>query len=298
MSYKNVNLKRTHHALKVLKDGFRKAEQAHEARSADNESFARELRAKYPEGNYSTAFYTSAILPKLKADTDAHNAKNRQQFIDTMGETPAEMLEAVRTLREGADFRTQALDFSDPTLINALKMIDAYGKEMPFEDQRNLCLTFAGDFPALKAIEAKMKKNGLSYHSIAHKMQKQIDGALLDEAESIIYSMFPEAGATFKGNQYREWYNREINETAEILGLDLSVDPYREAIKADAYHTGGNSEWYQEQKRQQEAHKLIREWENDLREMESQGDTEQANRSAKAMYNALAESGIKLREEP
>lgn len=299
MSYSKTDLKATHHALKVLKDGFRKAQSAHQKRADANAAFTQDLNRKYPADHYDKAYYDGVIYPKIRAEVSAWNEKSKQMFVEDMGQTTGEMLEAVRTLREAKDFRTQALDFSDPTLINALRMLDVYGKNMPFEEQRNLCMTFCGDMPALKAIENGMKKNGMKYHEIAHKLQAPVSTEFLDEAEQIIYSMMPEVSdnpSFEKGRSYMLWFNREIDEKAEIYGLDLSVDPYREALRKDVYFTGANSEAWQDQERQQNAHKLVKQWENDLREMESRGDHEQANRSAKQIYDVLAEDGIKLRE--
>ena len=161
MSYKNTDLKRTHHALKVIRDGMVKAKACQQRRKAENESFARALQAKYPAEKYSKTFYESQILPTLKTEVDAHNIKALADFKNEMEQTADDMLEAVKTLKDSADFRSQALDFSDPTLINALKMLDAYGKDMPLGEQINLVYTFAGDMPALRAIENGMKKNGM-----------------------------------------------------------------------------------------------------------------------------------------
>lgn len=299
MSYKNTDLKATHHALKVLKDGFRKAQTAHQKRADANAAFTADLNRKYPAGHYDKAYYDAVIYPKIREEVKAWNEKSKQTFVKDMGQTTGEMLEAVRTLREAKDFRTQALDFSDQTLINALRMLDTYGKDMPFEEQRNLCLSFSGDMPALRAIENGMKKNGMRYSEIAHKLQAPVNSDFLDEAENVIYRMMPEVSENpsfDRGQSYMLWFNREIDEKAEIYGLDLSVDPYREAIRKTAYKAGADSEWSQDFHKEQEAHKLVREWEKDLREMESRGESEQANRSAKQIFDVLTSDGVALKE--
>lgn len=293
MSYKNTDLKRTHHAMKTYLDGMRKAKAAQDKRAQANTEFSRSIQTKYPAGQFSQEYYNSVIYPKLKAEIDAHNERTKTDFIRETETAAAEMLEAAKTLKENADFRTQALDFDDQRLINALKMLDAYGKDMPYAEQANLCYTFRGDMPALRAIENGMKKNGMRYSQIAHDLQKTIDGELLDEMQFKAYQL---QSGNYTFGSYETWFTKELTDKAEAYGLDLTVDPYREAIRKDAYGTGVNSGAFQEQQRQSDAHKLLAKWEKELQEMEAAGNTEQANRSAKQIYDVLAEDGIKFRE--
>lgn len=293
MSYKNTNLKKMHHALKTYLDGMKKAKAAQEKRAADNAEFTNAIRQKYNPEAYKKEYFDTYFLPKMHAEIEAHNKATKEAFLKEMQQTAQEMYEAAETLKEGKDFRLQALDFEDGTLVNALKMIEIYGKDMPAEEQANLCYTFRGDMPALQAIESKMKQNGLHYHSIAHRLQGKLDPDLCDEMAQQAYRL---TLGEYNLKGYESWITEQLNEKAEMYGLDLSVDPYRQALKKDAYTTGGNSEWYQEEQRQQEAHKLIKKWESELQEMEAAGNTEQANRSAKQIYDVLKEDGIKIRE--
>lgn len=293
MSYKNVDLKKTHHAMKVYLDGMKKAKEAQAKRAAANAEFTSALQQKYNPEAYKAEYFDSYFRPKMKAEIDAHNKATREAFLKDTEKIAAEMMEAAMTLRDAEDFRMQALDFEDGTLINALKMLDTYGKDMPLEEQRNLCMNFRGDMPALKAIEAKMKQNGMHYHSIAHKLQARFDPDFCDELAQQAYRL---TLGEYNLKSYEAWFTDQLKEKAEAYGLDLEKDPYREAIRKDAYGTGPNSPQYQEMQRQHEAHKLLAKWENDLQEMEANGATEQANRSAKQIYDVLSEDGIKFRE--
>lgn len=279
--------------MKVYLDGMKKAKAAQEKRAAANAAFTKELRSRYNAEGYRKEYFEGVMLPKMQKEIDEHNRKVDEDFKAEMQETAAEMLEAARTLKAAQDFRTQALDFDDQRLVNALKMLDLYGKAMPIEEQRNLCLTFAGDMPALQAIEHKMKQNGMKYYTIAQQLQAKISQEVTDEMEMQAYKL---TKGKYDLKSYEKWFTDELTGKADIYGLDLQKDPYREAIKNDAYMTGSNSPAFQEQERQSKAHKLIAQWEKDLQEMEAAGNTEQANRAAKQIYDVLAEDGIKFRE--
>lgn len=296
MSYEKTNLKETHRAMKILRDGLKKAQKAHAARMEDNAQFASALRQKYPTEQYSQAYYNSVIYPKLRAETEAHNAQNRQAFVDAMGKTTGEMLEAIQTLKEANDFKKQALDFNDTNLLNALKMIDIYGKQMPYSEQRNLCLTFSGDMPALQALEHKMTQNGMAYASIAKKMQARFSNDFLDELTHIVYALDPEARGAWTGESYMTWINRELDEKAEIYGLDLETDPYREQIRNDVEKDKSGSEMWRDQEKRSEQRKLLKKWEAELQSMEAEGKTEEANRAAKQIVDIFQGDGFKFRE--
>lgn len=287
MSYKNTDLKSTHHAMKVIRDGMRKARACQEKRKHENDVFTAEINAKYPSGKYSKNFYESQILPMMKAEIDAHNEKINNDFMQEMGQTSLDMIEAVRTLKANPDFKNQALDFSDPTLINALKMLDTYGADMPYEEQMNLCYSFRGDLPALRAIEAKMKKNGMRYSRIAHELQSGFDPEMLDEMEQSFVSL---ANGRYTLGGYSDWFTGEIEKKAEYYGLDLEKDPYREALASVMDKTP--KAYLDQQEKQRNTRELVEKWEADLREMEQNGETERANRSAKVIYDLVREDGM------
>lgn len=99
--------------MKVYLDGMRKAKAAQDKRAQANAEFLRSIQAKYPAGQFSQEYYNSVIYPKLKAEIDAHNERTKADFIRETGTAATEMLEAAKTLKDNADFRTQALDFDD-----------------------------------------------------------------------------------------------------------------------------------------------------------------------------------------
>ena len=287
MSYKNTDLKSTHHAMKVIRDGMRKARVCHEKRKQENDLFTAEINRKYPSDKYSKSFYDSQILPKLRAEIKEHNEKVNNDFMQEMGQTSLDMIEAVRTLKANKDFKNQALDFSDPTLINALRMLDTYGKDMPYEEQLNLCYSFRGDLPALRAIESGMKKNSMRYSRIAHELQSGFDSEMLDEMEQAFITL---ANGRYTLGGYNDWFVGEIEKKAEYYGLDLEKDPYREAIASVMDKT--TNAYLDRQEKQRNTRNLVEKWEADLREMEKNGETERANRSAKQIYDAVKEDGL------
>ena len=232
MALNHTELKK---ALKILAENPSKIEFA---KQKYNDRM-KEIRAEEAKGIWSPK-----AIEKMKSDALAERDRTAHALAHAMKS-------ALEIVKANNDFQDTAIDLSSPKLQNALSVINALGKNMPYSDQISLCSQFVGDIASLRVIEGALKNAGLNYGAKqAHELQRQIPNNAITEMETVLafhdYAErqnrldFPISRAHWTKGEFKKAFDRLGYDSDSLsdpysLSLELAMDNLRE--KADEVMT-------------------------------------------------------------
>lgn len=130
---------------------------------------------------------------------------------------------------------SETINFSDPRLQDALRLIDHMGKDLSPADQAAMLNSFRGDVGALRVLEKSFSKHGLHLKGAAHEMQKGIpQQAITEMAQVLAFHSYGEENGRFDFPIERAYWTRgEFQKAFDRLGLeDTGTDPYTAVMEA------------------------------------------------------------------
>jgi beta-phosphoglucomutase-like phosphatase (HAD superfamily) len=167
-----------------------------------------------------------AALSELKKYDDvytpgelqARKEKALQEYRAKLTATHAEVLPKLEELQNTLQEKHSYLDLNNPAWANALKLIEVSGGNLEADTIRQINAGFAGDVPAMKALQAVYKANGVlsdgglekniyNVESTFEKLQNQARQTFVTQEGSLNY---------FAGN---------VGKVARLEGYDFETSP-------------------------------------------------------------------------
>lgn len=171
------------------------------------------------------------IWGKVTLDNQRKAAKAERD--KTLRALTKRMTDAFSVVEENNSFdTTETIDFSNPKLNDALRMVEVMGKDLSATDQANMLNTFRGDIGALRVLEKAFAKNNLALKDTAHQMQQPIRNQAMTEMKTALaFAQHYAERGTWDEDPFSRcmWTKGDFAKQIDKLNLTgeaANVDPY------------------------------------------------------------------------
>lgn len=177
------------------------------------------------------------IWGKVTLDNRRREAKAaRDKTLNALTERMSKAFELVEQNNDYAGSET--INFNDPKLNDALRLVELMGKDLSITDQAHLLNTHRGDIGALRVLEKAFSKNNLALKDTAKELQKPISSrAMNDMKEAIAFAKHYAATGNWTEDPFKRtaWTASAFSKQIDRLNLTdeaAGVDPYSAVIDA------------------------------------------------------------------
>ena len=164
----------------------------------------------------------------------------RGKYSEKMKKLATQGIEAVNSLWDNQEIKSQKLDLSDSKLTTTISLIQQIGKNLEYNEVCDMVDGFKGNIPALKLIGKTLASNGNEYAA-------KYCNELCRTPNEFNYEEISRAfGAVVYGSDpLRSWhspvyYLPRINDMAKRFGIDEGENPYLEELRALCAASGGD----------------------------------------------------------
>lgn len=175
--------------------------QAAKARQDTKQALA---RTEAEKKDYSADYVQAHIEPKAKKIQADLKAAQQKAYEDT-----ARILGDIRT---AAIEKHSRLDLESPAWANALKLLDMGGGELDGEVIKQINASFAGNVPALKALQAVYKSKGLNNGGL---------DSMVYEPAGTFENLQSRAYATFTNGESLNQLAHAVSKVAKLEGVEF-----------------------------------------------------------------------------
>ena len=212
MTNTKVTKARYFSALKALDEGPRTIEAAKQQYDTDMAAVS-EMESK---GNWSPN-----AIQRMKTQAQTKRDDSIRKAVDLMRP-------ALETVYNEQSAPADVLDIDNPSLQNALRVINSLGKKVSASTQLSILEKFRGDTAALDYLADVYEKNGLFFAQTARDMTRGVNNEALEDVAYCIgsYDLLGE----WPSDRLR-WTGNEFNKALQRYGVNPTSDPYSDALR-------------------------------------------------------------------